>query len=224
MVSARWFVLSISSQSCAALFAMDIADWERSSNRSEIVESVYCERSEQFSPKGQLTIIMPYPKQIITMAQNFINEREENVQLQETRFYMLWNTILNLHFPFTLGYGMAPQTHEAKFLRRKDYSRVGRCRRRCRAEELLWWDHGRDGHIAGRVGWFINERFSQTRYPTIYGIGGVGLSWTALKVDKIDFDRLMIIVPRRGNVTSNESFSRLKVVADEIYAMTRVWP
>ena len=173
---------------------------------------------------------MPYPKQIIIMAQNFIDEREENVQLQENKFYMLWDTILNLHFPFTLGYGMAPQTSITGTGTRQDFIVVKIIRESVDVVVVVELKSSSDetkaemDTLQTELVEFIKERFSQTQYQTIYGIGGVGLSWTALKVDKMDFDRPMTIVPRRGNVTSNESFSRLKAVADEIYAMTRVWP
>jgi hypothetical protein len=159
------------------------------------------------------------------MAQNFVDERENNVQLHETRFHMLWNATLNLHFPFNLGYGSAPQTSITGAGTKQDFFVVKIIRESEDVVVVAGLNSSFDetkaemDTLQAELAEFIKERFSQTQYLTIYGIGGVGLSWTALKVDKTDFDRPMIIVPRRGNVTSNESFSLLKAVADEIYAM-----
>lgn len=67
---------------------------------------------------------------------------------------------------------------------------------------------------------YIEDHFSKTRYPTIYGIGGIGFSWTVLKVDRAGSNRPTIIVPWRGHITSNRSYSLLENVADEIHAMS----
>ena len=172
---------------------------------------------------------MPYPKQIITMAQNFIDESEENVELQESRFYMLWNSILNLHFPLTLGYGIAPQTSITGTGTKQDFfvivEIIGELVDLVVVVELNSSSDETKAQmdtLQAELVEFIKERFSQTQCPTIYGIGCVGLSWTALKVDK-DSNQPVVIVPRRTLVTSNESFSHLKAVADEVYGMTRVW-
>ena len=68
------------------------------------------------------------------------------------------------------------------------------------------------------------QRFAKTEYPTVYGIASMGLSWTALKMDRSDSDQPETLVPWRTDVASNESFLALKAVVDEIRAMTgQVW-
>ena len=48
----------------------------------------------------------------------------------------------------------------------------------------------------------------------------MGLSWTALKMDKAGSHQLTTLVPWHDDVVSNESFLFLKTVVDEIHAMT----
>ena len=72
---------------------------------------------------------------------------------------------------------------------------------------------------------YIEDHFSKTQYPTIYGIGGIGFSWTILKVDRAGSNRPTIIVPWQGHITSNQSYLLLKNITDEIHAMSaQVWP
>ena len=54
---------------------------------------------------------MPYPKTILSMAQNFIaSVRGNDWYIHENELYMLWNAILCYHFPLDKDYGVAPQT------------------------------------------------------------------------------------------------------------------
>jgi hypothetical protein len=174
-----------------------------------------------------LTSIMPYPKQIVTMAQNLANELNDDPGLYETRFYMLWHTIINYHFPIALDYGVAPQTSTTatgtkemflivKVGRKTDHIVVVVMLKKSTEETKAEMEK-----VKAELVEFIKGRFSETQYPTIYGIGVIGFSWTAFKLDGAGSDKPTIIAPRRGNVTSNQSFSVLEAVSDEIHAMTR---
>lgn len=163
-----------------------------------------------------------YPKQIIIMENNDPN-------IHETRFYMLWHTIINYHFPLALDYGVAHRTSitatgtEEMFLivvkvcRKMDHTVVVVVELKKSTEETK----AEMETVKAELVEFIKGRFSETRYSTIYGIGVIGSSWTAFKVDGADSDKPTIIAPMRGNVTSNQSFSVFEAVADEIHAMTR---
>lgn len=76
------------------------------------------------------------------------------------------------------------------------------------------------GNVEAKLLEYIEDRFSKTRYPTIYGIGGIGFSWTVLKVDRAGSNEPTKIVPWRGHVTSNRSYLLFKNVADEIHDMS----
>ena len=174
---------------------------------------------------------MPYPKQIITMAKYLTNELDDDPDLHETKFYMLWHTIISYHFPIDLDYGVAPETQITatgtkemfliiKAVRKTDHVVVV-VKLKNSAEETK----AEMETVKAELVEFIEGRFSETQYPTIYGIGVIGFSWTAFRVDRAGSDKPTIIAPRRGNVTSNQSFSVFEAVADEIHAMTRqVWP
>jgi hypothetical protein len=167
---------------------------------------------------------MPYSEQIVAMARRLRDELEANPQLHENRFYMLWCAILQHHFPITSDYGLAPQTlstgtgtrPEYLILKLRDEEHLVVVELKKAAEET---DAGME-RVEVELLEYIEDRFSKTRYPTIYGIGGIGFSWTVLKVDRAGSNRPTIIVPWRGHVTSNRSYLLLKNVADEIHAMS----
>ena len=163
------------------------------------------------------------------MAKNFLDEPEGSPDLQELRFYILWKAIFYHHFPPDLDYGMAPQLSITgngvpNFL-------------------VLRIAHGSEDvivvivlkksangtpdamdNVVRELVAYIGERFTETGYPTIYGIAGIGPSWTALKMDKAGSRQLTTLVPWHDNVMSNESFLAFEAVADEIHAMTKqVW-
>jgi len=66
----------------------------------------------------------------------------------------------------------------------------------------------------------IKGRFTGAGYPTIYGVAGIGLSWTALKISQTGSRQATTLVSWRSDIMSEESFLSLKAVADEIGVMT----
>ena len=53
---------------------------------------------------------MPYPRAVLTMAQNLLTLTASNPDVHENKFYMLWNGILTHHFPIELDYGVSLQS------------------------------------------------------------------------------------------------------------------
>ena len=125
-----------------------------------------------FAPEISLTFILiniiPYPEQIVTITQNLMYKLNDDPDLhavayghQTTTFQSLWI----MAWPLKLqdkGNG-----------RKTDHSRR-------RAEEFNRGDH------VGGVGWVHQGTILGDQYPTVYGIGVVGFSWTAFKVDGAD--------------------------------------
>ena len=164
------------------------------------------------------------------MAQKLLEESEDNPSLHEIRFYMLWNAIIHHHFPLHLDYGVIHQTliagngKKPEFLviriaLNSEHVVVGAVLKS--ADEM---PGAKDKAVKELVD-YIEERLTKTKYPAIYGIAGIGLWWTALKMGQAGSRQLTTLVPWNDNVASNGSFLSLKTVADEIHAMTkRVWP
>jgi len=69
---------------------------------------------------------------------------------------------------------------------------------------------------------YIEERFDETKFSSIYGIGGIGLSWTAFRMDRVGSHQPQILVPWRSNITSSWAFDTLKVIVSDIDEMTTV--
>ena len=171
---------------------------------------------------------MPYPKQIVTMAQNLLDEQEDNPGLYEIRSYMLWNAILNYHFPADLDYGVVHQTSATGNGTKPDFLVV---RVFLESEHVVVvaglnnsggeTQDAMDAVVKDLVD-YVEDRFTETRYPAIYGIVGIGLWWTALRIDKTGLNQSPTLVPWYDNAVSNKSFLFLKTIADEVRAMTQV--
>ena len=173
---------------------------------------------------------MSYPRPITTMAQELLDDPEDNPSLHEIRFYMLWNAILHHHFPLHLNYGLIHQTliagggTEPEFLvirigLESEHIVVGAVLKKS-ADGIP----GAKDKVVKELVDYIEERLTKTKYPAIYGIAGIGLWWTALKMGGAGSRRLTTLVPWNDNVASNESFLSLKTVVDEIHAMSVALP
>ena len=168
---------------------------------------------------------MPYSKQIVTMAQNFLDEPEGSPDLQGLRFYILWKAIFHHHFPPDLNYGVAsqrlitgngvPDFLVLKIAPSSEHVVV-----------VIVLEKSANGtpdvmdNVVGELVGYIEERFTETGYPTIYGIAGIGPSWTALKMDRTGSHQPTTLVPWHDSVMSNKSFLAFMAVAEEIHAMT----
>ena len=145
---------------------------------------------------------MSYPKQIITMAQNLTNELDDDPGLYKTRFYMLWHTIINYHFPIALDHGVAPQTSTTatgmkelflivKVGRKTDHIVIVVMLKKSTKETKAEMEK-----VKAELVEFIKGCFSETQYLTIYGIRDIGFSWTAFKLDGAGSNKPKIIAPR----------------------------
>src|SRR5260221_10185601 len=118
---------------------------------------------------------LPYHKQIVAMAQQLRDKLEANPQLHENRFYMVWCAILQHHFPITSDYGLAPQTLSTGTGTRPEYLILKLCDEEHvlvvvelkKAAEKM--DAGMD-RVEAELLEYIEDHFSKTQYPTIYGI------------------------------------------------------
>jgi len=131
---------------------------------------------------------MPYPRVVVTMAQNLLALTASNPDVHENKFYMLWNAILTHHFPIELDYGVSFVTSTGS---RPEYLVVIKVAHGVEdivlvvglkrpAEDSEW---GRV-NVRKELVDYIERRFDETKIPTIYAIGGIGLSWVAYKMDR----------------------------------------
>jgi hypothetical protein len=152
---------------------------------------------------------MVYPRAIVTMAQNLIREAASKPDIPESKFYMLWNAVLNHHFPIGLEYGVALQTStkgECTFL----VVKFARERESIVLVVLLKTPDedtavGRDSLKKDLAG-YIDECFVDTDYETIYGIGGIGLSWSAYKMEDATAPDLELLHDWTSNITAFLSY------------------
>jgi hypothetical protein len=169
---------------------------------------------------------MSYPPAILTMAQNLIRELGNNSALHENRFYMLWNAILNYHFPITHDYGIAPQTSITGTGSKPEFLIVKVARD---VESIVLivelkkpsedTDAGRE-NVKQELIDYIEERFSETTFPTIYAIAGIGLSWSAYKMDVSGSPNLELVFGWTGNVTAKTSYERMLQIVSGVDEMT----
>src|SRR5271168_2488959 len=118
---------------------------------------------------------MPYPKTILTMAQNLITSMGDDPNIHENKFYMLWNAILNHHFPLDKDYSVAPQTLITGTGTKPEYLVI----KIAHEEEhvviivepkkpLEETDAGKENVMKELVE-YIKERFDETKFSSIYG-------------------------------------------------------
>jgi hypothetical protein len=60
---------------------------------------------------------------------------------------------------------------------------------------------------------YIEERFDETEFSTIYAIGGIGLSFAVYKMNKPGPPEPQLVFDWSGNVTAATSFDRMVQVA-----------
>ena len=160
------------------------------------------------------------------MAQNFIASVGNDPNTSHNKFHMLWNAILYYHFPLEKDYGVAPQTSIAGTSTKPEYLVV----KIAREEEhvvvvaeikkpLEETEAGKEKMMTELVE-YIEERFDETKFSSIYGLGGIGLSWTAFRVDRAGSHQPLVLVPWRSNVTSAWAFDALKAIVSDIHKMT----
>jgi hypothetical protein len=122
-----------------------------------------------------LNATMPYPRTILTMAQNLIIIAGENPDVHENKFYMLWNGILYHHFPLSLEYGVAPQTSITGTGTKPEFLVSGTWRR----------EHRACGRVEEACRRYTGRKTGRTEFSTIYAIGEIGLSFAVYKMNCI---------------------------------------
>lgn len=169
---------------------------------------------------------MPYPRTILTMAQNLITIAGENPDVHENKFYMLWNGILYHHFPLSLEYGVAPQTSITGTGTKPEFLVVKVAREEESIVLVVELKKPAEDTPAGRqkvveeLAEYIEERFDETEFSTIYAIGGIGLSFAVYKMNKPGPPEPQLVFDWSSNVTAATSFDRMVQVATSIDEMT----
>jgi hypothetical protein len=73
---------------------------------------------------------------------------------------------------------------------------------------------------------YIEGRFDETKFPTIYAIGGIGLSFAVYKMDKAGPPEPQLVFDWSSNVTeaatSFDIMTRVASMIDEMTSTTRV--
>ncbi|KDR71282.1 hypothetical protein GALMADRAFT_213966 [Galerina marginata CBS 339.88] len=160
------------------------------------------------------------------MAQNLIASMGNDPNIDESKFCMLWNAILNYHFPLDKDYGVSLESSTSASGTKPAYLVV----KIARAEEhvvlisglkkpLEETEAGKE-KLTTELVEYIEKRFEETKFSCVYGLGSIGLSWTAFRVDKAGSYNPRILVPWRSNVTSSWAFDTLKDIVSEIHKMT----
>jgi hypothetical protein len=179
--------------------------------------------------------IMTYPKTILTMAQNLTAAAGIDPNIHENKYYMIWNAILNYHFPLDKDYGVAPQTSitaagtgtKTKYLVVKIARNEEHVVLVAEIKKPLEETEAGKENVMKELVEYIEKQFDETKFSSIYGLGGIGLSWTLFRMDKAGSHEPQILIPWRSNVTSAWAFDSLKEVVSEIHKMTtphEVWP
>jgi hypothetical protein len=175
---------------------------------------------------------MPYPRAIITMAQNLIAQAATNANIHENRFYMLWNSILNHHFPIDFEYGVAVQTSQTEPGTRKEFLVVKVARDVESVVLVVELTKPAEDTTVGRQNVkselvdYIDDRFEfdETQFPTIYGICGIGLSWVIYKFSKNEAtlhpSKRELVMDWTSNVTAAASYTSMQELAAQIDAMS----
>jgi hypothetical protein len=167
------------------------------------------------------------------MAQNLITAMGNDPSIHENKFYMLWNAILNYHFPLDKDYGVAPQTSITGTGTKPEYLVVKIAREEEHVVVVVELKKPLEETEAGKekvmkeLVEYIEERFDETKFSSIYGVGGIGLSWTAFRMDRAGSHQPQILVPWRSNITSSWAFDTFKTIVSDIDKMTaphEVWP
>ena len=138
---------------------------------------------------------------------------------------MLWNAILCYHFPLDKDYGVAPQTSititdtkpeylVVKFIRKEEHVVVVAGLKK----PLEDTEAGKETVMAELVE-YIEEQLDETKFSSIYGLGGIGLTWTAFRMDRAGSHQPQILVPWQSDVTSSWAFDTLKDIVSDIHKM-----
>ncbi|THV03157.1 hypothetical protein K435DRAFT_792037 [Dendrothele bispora CBS 962.96] len=160
------------------------------------------------------------------MAQNLLRDIATNPDIHENRFHMLWNSILTFHFPVSFEYGVAPQTSITGTETKPEFLVVKVAREFesiVLVVELKKPSEDTDaGHenVKRELVDYIEERFGETQFTTIYAIAGIGLSWSAFRMANYGPPEPELVYGWMSNVTAVKSFELMNELALMIDQMT----
>ncbi|KAF8488216.1 hypothetical protein F5888DRAFT_1344121 [Russula emetica] len=152
----------------------------------------------------------------------------EAIDPYEDKFHATYNGILSHWFPTSKGYLIDHQVMEKNL--KPEYvvvRRAGGKRNPLLIVELKRpkkWDLPDEmgkKEINSDLTEYIEPRFKDTIYDTIYGLGGIGLRWVVYKKQK--GKELEVVQDwnedHYNDITSNTSFAAFQTLADLVYKM-----
>ncbi|MCL6362612.1 hypothetical protein EXT49_21680, partial [Pectobacterium polaris] len=179
-----------------------------------------------------------YPKGVITLLMNMIPRMAVNPKFTgEQESFMLWNAILNTHFPADMGYGITfHKTVDSKdgddftnylvvkLIREGEESTVLVVTVRKNADDS---SPGREAVEKKAMEYVDSPGFDETEFPDIYSITSVGLSWAGTKMEEPKTEKYLdgsekpeSLVDWTTNMASAVSFEKLKSIAGKVHSMT----
>lgn len=153
----------------------------------------------------------------------------------EPELFMLWNSILNAHFPADMGYGISFHKSD-KAEDATNFLTVKLIQVRSESVVLVLGfkkpgddtTKGREAVEKATVDYVIGPGFDETDFSEIYTINSVGLSWASSKLEEPKSDKYASgeeqperIVDWTTNMTSALSFDKMRMIASKINSMTQ---
>ncbi|KAI6043686.1 hypothetical protein EDC04DRAFT_2649449 [Pisolithus marmoratus] len=167
---------------------------------------------------------MPYPQGGLIMAENLQYLIDQRPDLPKEKFYMFWNGILTFHFPDRLNYVVGLRASTTGSSSKPEFCTV------LQGGEnvvlVLGFKKPADNTPAGKeeiveeLASFIKECFDETKFSTIYAIGGIGLSVAAYKMEKSGPPKLQLVFDWTSDVTSEEFYGNMVQLTSMVDEMT----
>jgi hypothetical protein len=142
----------------------------------------------------------------------------------EDKFHATYNGILTNWFPTSQGYLIDHQVSKGGL--KPEYiviRHAGGKRNPLLIVELKrpnkWDKPGEPGkkEIIDDLTVYIEGRFKDTKYDTIYGLGGIGLRWIVYKKKK--GQKLEVVQDWKEDITSDTSYAEFQTIADLVHNM-----
>ncbi|KAI6042906.1 hypothetical protein EDC04DRAFT_2655344, partial [Pisolithus marmoratus] len=168
---------------------------------------------------------MPYPQGGLIMAENLMNLIAQKPDLPKSKFYMFWNGILTFHFPLQLDYIVALRSSTTGSNSMPKFYTVVQGGEMNVVLVLGFKKPAEDTpvgkeEIVEELTSYIEECFNETKFSTIYAIGGIGLSFAAYKMEKSGPPELQLIFDWSSNVVSDESYGKMVQLTSMVDEMT----
>ncbi|KAH6919030.1 hypothetical protein BKA70DRAFT_39822 [Coprinopsis sp. MPI-PUGE-AT-0042] len=177
-----------------------------------------------------------YPRPIFTLIQSMLPRMGlELGYTGEPELFMLWNAILNAHFPAEMGYGISFHKSDkpedatnfltVKLIQVRSESTVLVLGFKKPGDDTT---KGREAVEKATADHVIGPGFDETDFDEIYTINSVGLSWASSKLEEPKTESYKSgeaqperIVDWTTNMTSALSFDKMRMIASKINSLTQ---